>query len=108
MESNHDFVWADASKYVWLLIIAAGMTNVISWHIKLMGYRYDKVSRIAPIFYLESVYSFAYDLLIYNVGFHKLAMIGIIVVLLFFILKIFITLCTPLDEEESSIRTQTT
>eukprot|EP00351_Strombidinopsis_sp_SopsisLIS2011_P000472 CAMPEP_0116880698 /NCGR_PEP_ID=MMETSP0463-20121206/12638_1 /TAXON_ID=181622 /ORGANISM="Strombidinopsis sp, Strain SopsisLIS2011" /LENGTH=120 /DNA_ID=CAMNT_0004531559 /DNA_START=654 /DNA_END=1016 /DNA_ORIENTATION=- len=104
MSKSNTFIWRDTSIYVWLLVLAAGFCQVLCWHLKLMGYRYDKVSRLSPIFYLESAYSFLYDLLIYNVDFSSYAIAGIALILVFFISKIIITLYLPPDEGEKSLK----
>jgi len=54
---------------------------LLAWHLKILAYRYDKVSRVSPIFYLESAIALAVDIAIFKVKFSVLQIIGLALVI---------------------------
>ena len=54
----------------WLVALAlAGSSNVIASSLKILAFKNDKVSRVSPIFYSESVFGLLIDYLAFNVEF---------------------------------------
>ena len=58
----------------------------------MIAYKNDRVSRVAPIFYLESVFSLIYDYFIFSISFGVTQMTGIIMVFTMFAAKIIVAL----------------
>ena len=55
------------SAYYWLLtFLLAGFVNVSAWVSNIIGYRYDKVSKVSAIFYIESVICLCLDVLAFD------------------------------------------
>ena len=54
----------------------------------MLAYRHDRISRVAPIFYIETAISLVFDILIFKVDFTTMQLCGLIVVLLMFLVII--------------------
>ena len=78
-----------ASVYFWLLSVPlAGISNIFAWAFKIEAMRYEVVTKVVPIFYLESVVGILSDYMIFNVTFSKLQLFGVAVVFTIFVAKI--------------------
>ena len=66
----------------------SGLANLFSWHFKVTAYKYDIVSRVSPIAYMESIHAFLIDTLMFGVAFSVMQLFGIGFVFLMFIGKI--------------------
>lgn len=62
--------YVPTSATFWLLICGAlGVSSFFSWVLKMVAFSNDRVSRVSPIFYLESVFSLMFDYFIFHVDF---------------------------------------
>jgi drug/metabolite transporter (DMT)-like permease len=50
----------------------SGFSNVMSWLLKVLAYKHDRVSRVSTIFYLEAVFGLFLDYFAFNVTFNLL------------------------------------
>ena len=80
------FLWA----FSWLC------ANII----KMVALRYDKVTRLAPIYYFEPVFGLILDVLLYKESFVTLQLIGILIVFTVFSYRL-VEGFTEKDEEKS-------
>ena len=55
-----------------LAFVLNGLNNVLSWGFKVLAYNTDKVTRVSPVMYTESVISLLFDFLIFHVAFSAL------------------------------------
>lgn len=53
----------------------------------MIAFKYDRVSRVAPIFYIESVFSLMFDYFVFSVQFGWMQMLGIALVFSMFTAK---------------------
>lgn len=75
----------------WLVALAvAGCSNVIASSLKILAFKNDKVSRVSPIFYSESVFGFLIDYFAFNVEFGVMQLAGILLVFVMFGAKLFV------------------
>ena len=52
----------------WILVIVVnGSCNVFAFLFKVLAYRYDRVQRLAPIFYVETAIQLLCDIFVFNV-----------------------------------------
>jgi uncharacterized membrane protein len=56
----------------WLVALMSGFSNILAWHFKITAFKYDRVSRVSPISYLESVFGLLIDRIIFSVDFGML------------------------------------
>ena len=72
----------------WLLALGfSGAFYLAAMQTKILGFRYDLVTRVAPIEYLETPYSLIIDALVFNVSFSALSLTGLgLVITMFFII----------------------
>ena len=63
-----------------LTFLLAGSVNVGAWVFKMLGFRYDKVSKVSPIFYTESVIGLFLDFFAFKQKFSKTSGAGIALV----------------------------
>lgn len=76
----------------WLVALVSGCSNILAWHFKIQAFKNDRVSRVSPISYLESVFGLLIDRLIFDVDFGTTQLIGISLVFGMFIAKIYYSL----------------
>lgn len=58
------------SAAFWLIAtLMSGVTSTLGWVLKIIAFKYDRVSRVAPIFYVESVFSLMFDYFVFHVSF---------------------------------------
>jgi len=81
--------WPTKTSWWLLMAIGSSSTACLAWVLKMVAYKYDRVSRIAPIFYLESVIGLLYDHFVFDVTFSSIQIIGITLVFSLFGVKIF-------------------
>lgn len=67
----------------------SGFSNILAWHFKITAFKYDRVSRVSPISYLESVFGLLIDRIIFSVDFGMLQVVGISLVFGMFVAKIY-------------------
>lgn len=74
------------SLLLFLLIIGVcgGLSNYVSWQLKVIGFGYDRVTRVSPLFYLESALALVLDILVFHVEFAMLQVIGLSIIILSF------------------------
>ena len=58
------------------------------WHFKVLGFKYDSVTRVSPIMYLEIVFALIFDIALFHVHFTKLQVSGIAIVIAGFLVQI--------------------
>ena len=66
------------------------MINVMAWLLKVQAFKFDKASRVAPIFYLESVIALILDYALFDVSLGVIPLLGILIVIVMFALKMII------------------
>ena len=71
-----------------MVLLVNGFCNVCAWQIKVLAYRHDRITRVAPIFYVETAISLLFDILIFKVDFGMMQLVGLIVVLAMFLVII--------------------
>ena len=54
---------------------------LLAWHLKILAFKYDRVSRVSPIFYLESAFSLFIDIIVFHVEFSALQVVGLVLVI---------------------------
>ena len=64
-----------------MALVANGIAYLFAWFVKVTGYKYDLVSRVAPIFYLESVFALLIDIIFFDVSFSAIQIVGLVVVI---------------------------
>lgn len=82
------WVYLPTNPLFWFISMLSGLANLLSWHFKVTAYKYDIVSRVSPIAYMESIHAFLIDTLIFSVAFSVMQLFGIGFVFLMFIGKI--------------------
>ena len=83
----------------WLLALGLnGLCYLIAMQTKVLGFRYDLVTRVAPIEYLETPYSLIIDALLFNVSFSKMSLSGLGLVIMMFLIIIFQSLRKEPDD----------
>ena len=72
-------------SYWWLIsCIVSGTSYLVSWIFKILGYRYDRVTRVSPIFYMESGLSLIVDIAVFKVYFSATQIIGLAIIIICF------------------------
>jgi len=75
----------------WVLtIVINGWSNFAAWYLKVLAYKLDKVTRVSPLFYFETVFTLLMDWLIFGVQFGAWQIAGICVILAMFAVKIIV------------------
>jgi len=83
----------------WLVALVSGCSNILAWHFKIQAFKNDRVSRVSPISYLESVFGLIIDRVIFNVDFGMTQLFGISLVFGMFIAKIYYSLFWLKEED---------
>ena len=80
-----------SKKLFWILtILVNGVCYNLAWQFKVNAYKNDLVTRVAPIFYLETALSMLLDIFLWKIKFSILQFSGLILVLgLFFTILVF-------------------
>ena len=89
LPSQEDFDRHGKILFWVMVLLVNGLCNVCAWQIKVLAYRHDRITRVAPIFYVETAISLLFDILIFKVDFSTMQLVGLIVVLLMFLIIIF-------------------
>jgi len=89
MPSALDFEVHPTWLFFVLVLPGQGLAMLLSWHFKVLAFKLDRVSRVAPIFFLESAIALMIEIAIYKVTFSLTQVVGLILVLSVFILSIF-------------------
>jgi len=66
----------------------SGISGTLSISLKILAFKYDKVSRVSPIFYLESVFGLFLDYFCFGIAFGALQFTGICLIFCMFGWKI--------------------
>ncbi len=82
------WTYIPASLLFWCIAFISGLSNLLSWHFKVTAYKYDIVSRVSPIAYMESIHAFLIDTIIFGVAFSYMQLFGIALIFLMFFIKI--------------------
>ena len=86
----------------WLLaLVANGACYLAAMQTKIAGFKYDLVTRVAPVEYLETPYSLIVDAILFKVSFSTLALSGLGLVIVMFVILIYQSLTTSDEEFES-------
>ena len=73
----------------WLLsIIVNGACYNLAWQFKVQAYKCDLVTRVSPIFYLETAFSMLLDIVLFKINFSPLQLTGLILVVGMFLIII--------------------
>ena len=81
MPSDEDFSVHPSWLYWLLTLVCNGLSTFLSWHFQIMAFRYDRVSRVAPVFYLESVFALVFDFILFDESFGALQIVGLVLVI---------------------------
>ena len=74
----------------WILSLGLnGFCYLIAMQTKVLGFRYDLVTRVAPIEYLETPYSLIIDAIVFNVSFSNMSLTGLGLVITMFLIIIY-------------------
>lgn len=71
-----------------LATVVSGAINMTAWIFKVNAFKYDRVSRVTPIFYLESVFGLIIDYVALNTSFDLLQLSGLLLVFTMFAAKL--------------------
>jgi len=75
--------------YFWLIaMVCNGFSGYICWQLKTVAYSNDRVSRVSTIMYLESAISLLFDLLVFNVHFTTMQIVGLSIIIGSFLVMI--------------------
>ena len=58
-----------------------GVSMYFSWVLKSVGFTYDRVTRVSPLFYLESAIALCMDITVFKVHFAKLQILGLAIII---------------------------
>ena len=76
------------SSGVWLfwvlVVVVNGSCNVFAFLFKVLAYRHDRVQRLAPIFYVETVIQMVCDVYVFKVRYNWIQLTGLVLVLVMF------------------------
>ena len=73
----------------WLIAtVVAGLVNMAAWLLKVQAFKYEHVSRVSPIFYLECVFGLFLDYFAFSTQFDLMQICGIILVFSMFTAKL--------------------
>ena len=56
-----------ALRFFSVAILGVGGCAYLAWSLKVIGYRFDRVTRISPLFYLESAFALVFDITLFDV-----------------------------------------
>ena len=60
---------------------------LMAWNLKMLAYKYDNVSRVSPVFYVESAIALVLDITVFNVIFTTVQVVGLVLVIgVFFVI----------------------
>ena len=91
----------------WLLaLVANGACYLAAMQTKILGFRYDLVTRVAPVEYLETPYSLIVDAIVFNVSFSMMQLVGLGIVITMFIIIILTSLSTDSDATIDETKTK--
>ena len=76
------------ATFWWLSFFVSGLSGTFSISLKILAFKHDKVSRVSPIFYLESVFGLFLDYFCFGIAFGALQFTGICLVFCMFGWKI--------------------
>ena len=73
-------------EFWWLIsCVVSGISYLISWIFKVVGYKYDRVTRVSPIFYMESGLALIVDIAVFKVYFTTTQIIGLAIIIICFL-----------------------
>ena len=82
-------------KVFWFLSLGlSGACYLAAMQTKILGFRYDLVTRVAAIEYLETPYSLIIDVTLFNISYSKMSLTGLGLVISMFLINIFRALGT--------------
>ena len=64
-----------------MLTVIWSSVSLIAMIFKLLAFRNDKITRVYPIFFFESVVCLLIDILMFNVEFHMTQLLGILLIM---------------------------
>jgi len=74
-------VYLPKQTLFWVLAtFVQGLSGTLSILLKILAFKFDKVSRVSPIFYLESVFGLFLDYFCFEIAFGGLQLAGIFLV----------------------------
>ena len=98
--SEHDLSVHPKWIFLLLTLICQGISSLLAWSLKVLAYKYDRVSRVSPVFYLESAFALILDLILFDATFTGLQIIGLALVIGVFA---FIIISAYLSKDESEV-----
>ena len=70
---NQDEFEVHSQRLFWLLTIAVnGPCYNLAWQFKVLAYKSDRITRVAPVFYLETALSMILDILLFQINYSPL------------------------------------
>ena len=67
--------------FILLTFVGLGLSGYICWQLKVIGYQYDRVTRVSPLFYMESALALVIDITIFKVEFAGMQIGGLIIII---------------------------
>ena len=105
LPSKEDFDRHGTFLFWFLATVVNGGCNVCAWQTKVLGYRHDRVTRVSPIFYVETALQMLCDIFIFKVEFSAVSLIGLIVVLAMFLVILIMAYTIKDSKETKKIKT---
>ena len=87
-------------RLFWILtVLVNGVCYNLAWQFKILAYKSDRVTRVAPVFYVETALSMVLDIVLFHIHFSGLQLTGLILVLGMFLVIIVFAYMKEYKEE---------
>ena len=87
------------TAFGWLLItVLLGVSALLAMVLKIVAFKNDRITRVYPIFYMESVFCLFFDIFLFKQEFLQMQMAGILLVFSMFFVKLFVAYYKPEKE----------
>ena len=81
-----------SSPAFWVVAtLVTGIASTLAWILKMIAFKYDRVSKLSPIFYVESVFGLLLDYFVFQVEFSAVQLLGILLVFSMFSVKFYLS-----------------
>ena len=86
--------WHQYALTWFMLTVVWSSVTLLAMIFKLLAFRNDKITRVYPIFFFESVVCLLIDIMVFNVEFHMTQLLGILLIMGMFLAKLIIARAT--------------
>lgn len=86
--------WPQYALTWFMLTVVWSSVTLLAMIFKLLAFRNDKITRVYPIFFFESVVCLLIDIMVFNVEFHMTQLLGILLIMGMFLAKLIIARAT--------------